>query len=61
MKVKLTLTTTIECNENAEELKNNKDYINGDGKFTIDHMALTRDKDDDSFYVFDLVDAEDVI
>jgi hypothetical protein len=61
MKVKLTLTTIIECNENAEELKKNKDYINGDGKFTIDHMSLTSDDDDDSFYVFDLVDAEDVI
>lgn len=61
MKVKITLTTVIECNENAEELKNNKDYINSDGMFAIDYMALTRDKDDDSFYVFDLVDAEDVI
>jgi len=61
MKVKITLSTVIECNENAEELKYNKDYINSDGMFAIDHMVLTRDKDDDSFYVFDLVDAEDVI
>ena len=60
MKVKLTLTTIIDVNETAEELKKNKSWRDDDGLFAIDHMALTNCKDDDSFFVFELVDAEDV-
>jgi len=55
MKVKITMSIEVETNDSPEEIK--KNWVEN-GKIILDHMLLETDQIDDSFYVFDFIDAE---